>query len=156
MRFTNKNISRKAAAITVATSLTVFGGAGAAIAYWTTTGSGSGSASVGSDTPVVLSAPAISGLAPGSTAQTVNVSAANSSDTLEAVNAVSVVMSAGSLTDADLKTLGVTATVADNSAQAAPHASTVVGTVTVSIANSATVNQDQLKNLTINLAFTSN
>src|SRR5918912_849200 len=81
MRFTNKNVSRKAAAITVASALTIFGGAGAALAYWTTTGSGSGSSSVGTDAGVTLSAPATAQLAPG-TSDTVDITAHNGSASL--------------------------------------------------------------------------
>jgi hypothetical protein len=162
MRKINKNVSRKAAAVTVATALTVFGGAGAAIAYWTTTGSGSGSASVQAAAGnVTLSADAISGLAPGSAAVIKDISALNNTDTILAVNAVSVTVTGSSpldsdLTSAELAGLGVHATVVDNAANAAAHGSTVVGTVKVEIDNQDDNNQDALKGASLVLHFTSN
>ena len=163
MRLANKNVSRKAAAITVASALTIFGGAGAALAYWTTTGTGSGSSSVGTDAGVTLSAPATAQLAPG-TSDTVDITAHNGSASLLAVNTVSVtidghksaVNGGGVLTSTDLAALGVTAVVTDNSAQAAPNADTVVGTVKVAVANDPNVNQDDLKGASFVLHFTSN
>jgi hypothetical protein len=160
MRFANKNVSRKAAAITVASALTVFGSAGAALAYWTTTGTGSGSSSVGADAGVTLSAPATAQLTPG-TSDTVDITAHNGSASLLAVNTVSVTIdghqaNGSMLTSADLAALGVTAVVTNNLSQAVPNADTVVGTVKVAVANDANVNQDDLKGASFVLHFTSN
>jgi hypothetical protein len=156
MRFTNKSVSRKAAAITVASALTIFGGAGAALAYWTTTGAGSGSAAVASSNgTVVLSSAPISGLIPGGPSSTQDINAANTGSTDLAVGDVTVTMSAPGFNDAALRALGVSATVVDNTAVALHGATTKVGDVTVLVANDPDHSQDALKGLSITLTYAS-
>jgi hypothetical protein len=159
MRFTNK-FSRKAAAITVASALTVFGGAGAALAYWTTTGSGSGSAAVAqSNGTLVLSSAPISGVTPGSVTQVpLFVANANSSDLQVGTVTVHISSASGNgFTEAQLNALGVSVTSpAENVTSIHNTGATALPNNAVLTVTNAAFNQDALKGITIDFALTSN
>jgi hypothetical protein len=173
MRLANKNVSRKAAAITVASALTVFGGAGAALAYWTTTGSGSGNTTVATanGTLVLSSTDDAKLLAPGTAGRAVTVHAANASQTDLQVRQFTVKLSATGKTAAELDTLGVVLSgtgvsmdaghageyTIDQADVTVGHGSldTVVGGFQLSINDDPANSQDALKGLQINLALAS-
>ena len=159
MRFTNKNVSRKAAAIAVATALTVFGGAGAAIAYWTTTGSGTGSTTVSSaNGTVVLHGTIGSGvLAPG-TSRSVTFTADNAGASdlrvrtikLDSIN-VDSAHSSCVVTDFSMADVASDTTVVHGSSGQA-----VAGTGTLAFANDLVNSQDGCKGATLTLNLSSN
>lgn len=81
------NIRKKV--IGVGTALAMLGGAGAAYAWYSSTGSGTGSATVASSSPIELSSPPVSGLAPGGADVVVPVTIHNPGGGAELVNSVS-------------------------------------------------------------------
>ena len=160
MRFTNKNFSRKAAAITVATALTVFGGAGAAIAYWTTTGSGSGTATTGSVSAFNITSDAPTGLVPGDAAKPLNVVVTNPNNTNAYLTSVSASISASWSAQADSAKPACTAADFDLTANVpvgvdeTPGAHSVSG-FSIALKNLST-NQDNCRGVTVPVGYTSN
>jgi hypothetical protein len=156
MRFTNKNVSRKAAAITAATALTVFGGAGAAIAYWTTSGSGTGSASTGDVQAVTVTQTAVvSGLVPGGAPVALSGKFNNPNPgavTVASVSASVTGTSAGSsCTAADFDITGTGAAAGEI------PSGTGVGSwsgLSIALKDRSDVNQNGCKNATVNLSYT--
>jgi hypothetical protein len=149
----NKKIAAVAAgALVVAT-------AGAAYAYWTTSGSGSGSATTaGSNGTLVLDGVTVSGLTPGQT-QTMNVTATNNSSTTLAASSLTVSSVTSDQPDCLALVEGAKPTFVPNNPSSqvvvAPGGgSAAFGTVTVSLPNSSTLNQDVCKSatFTVNLA----
>ncbi|MFC7430335.1 MULTISPECIES: hypothetical protein [unclassified Agrococcus] len=138
-------------------------GAGAAVAYWTTTGSGTGSAATGSSQPVVVVQTSnVTNLRPGAAAQTLSGTFNNPSGGSQYVRTVTASISSvtvaagvtGTCTAADYTLAGATMTVNQNVA-----AGTGQGTwtgATIAFANDNARNQDACQGATVNLSYTSN
>lgn len=156
-KFTKKQyLAAGAAAVIIA------GGAGAAFAYWTTSGSGSGSATTGTSAALtVTQVGTISGLVPGGAAQPVDFTITNGKSTPQYVTSVSY--SIASIKKAD--NTDATGCSAADFTLVQPNAigqDLASGDTTFSPSGASlamrdlSTNQDGCKNVTVNLAFTSN
>lgn len=135
--------------------------AGGAFAYWTNTGSGTGSAATGSNSPItIVQTGSTTTLVPGGPASTLSGTFNNPNTSPVFVNQVTATLA--SVSGAGTGALGCT--VADYAlttptitigAEVSPDDSTTWSGIQVRLLNSGT-NQDDCKNATINLAYTSN
>jgi hypothetical protein len=152
----NKRRGIKVVALTAA--LVVAGGA--AFAWWTAGGSGTGSATTGDTTPLtVVQTSDVTGLAPGSTAQTLSGTFDNPNQGPVYVGTVTVSISSVS------KAVGAPSGTCDDtdytlSASAFTHNAEVVAAdtsawtgPTIAFNNKPTTNQDACKGATVNLAY---
>lgn len=135
--------------------------AGGAFAYWTTTGSGTGSAETGSNSPITIVQTGSSAtLQPGGASSTLSGTFTNPNTSPVFVNQVTATLdsvtgagtAAAGCTTADYALTTPTITIG---AEVSPDDSTTWSGIQVRMVNSAT-NQDDCKNATINLAYTSN
>lgn len=155
--------TKRAATIGAGAALCLLVG-GAAFAYWTTTGSGSGSAATGdvSAVTIVATSPTVSGLYPGGPAQAVSGNFNNPNPGSVYINQVTVTISAVSPSQSNTNLPACTAadfTVVQPGATAAQIPSgTGVGSWTgssIALKNTS-ANQDNCKNVSLTLSFTSN
>jgi hypothetical protein len=149
---------RKLLVAGVATAV-IAGGAGAALAYWSTTGTGAGSASTstGASDLDIEQTSTISGLAPGVAPQPISGTVANNASNKAYVNTVTVSIAsvtggAGSCDASDYTLANPTMSIG----QDVPSGGTVnFGGATLAFNDKAT-NQDGCKGATVNLAYASN
>jgi hypothetical protein len=157
----NRNTAKRILAIGL--PLVVIAATGIGYAYWTGTGSGSGSATAAGSVTAVTLAPtsAISGLVPGGST-TVPVTATNNNATTS-VSIATLVAGAVSSPDGPCNTVLGTATAGATASATSPGSAVIVppaggtapfGSVTITWANSATVNQDACKGKAISVALT--
>jgi hypothetical protein len=159
MQFTRK----RAAAVATGAALTFIVG-GVAFAYWSGTGTGTGSAGTGTVVGVTINATntPVAGLYPGGPAQNVSGNFDNTNSGTVFVNQVSVAVAPGWSKRADTTKPACTAddfTIVQPAATAHEIASgtgvDAWGPATIKMNNLAT-NQDNCKNVTVDLAFASN
>jgi hypothetical protein len=137
----------------------LLGGAGAAYAYWTNTGAGTGSAETGTNDPIVINQTSVIGdMAPGVAAQTLSGTFTNTND--GPVYVASVTVSIDSV-DGGPTCEATDYTIANGTmtVNAQVPAGTGVGSwtgATIAFNNKAGENQDDCKDATVNLAYTSN
>lgn len=146
---TKKN---KIAAVAASAALVAVSG-GAAYAYWSTTGSGSGSAAAQAGTDAVsISVTVEPGVAPG-TPKTITYTAANpnASDTQVTLGNPVVTTSADGCLPA-----WFSATAPSGATNVPANSTASLGTGTLTLNDSATVNQDACKNATITVTVGSN
>jgi hypothetical protein len=135
-------------------------GAGSAFAYWTNTGSGNGSGATGTNSAItVTQTSVVTALAPGAPAQALSGTFTNSNSTPVFVEQVSVSIAAGFSEQADSSKPACTAADFALVQPAATHAEVVTGTTwsggSIALINSA-ANQDNCKNVTVPLVYSSN
>ncbi|NYG07307.1 hypothetical protein BJ986_001794 [Phycicoccus badiiscoriae] len=154
---------KRAAAIATGAALTFIVG-GVAFAYWSTSGTGTGSATTGTVNPVKINATgtAVSGLYPGAPARNVSGNFDNPNAGTVYVNQVTVAVAPGWSKQADGTKAACTAadfTITQPSATAHEIASgtgvDAWGPATIAMNNLPT-NQDNCKNVTVDLVFSSN
>jgi hypothetical protein len=154
---------KRAAAVATGAALTFIVG-GVAFAYWSTSGAGTGSAATGSVDPVVINAtsPAVTGLYPGGPAQNVSGKFDNPNAGSVYINQVTVAVAPGWSKQADATkpactALDFTITPPAATAHEIVHGNGVSawGPATIAMNNAAT-NQDNCKNVTVDLVFSSN
>jgi hypothetical protein len=164
MRNSNaRNSKKRIAAVAIITLILVGGGGAVTYAYWTAGGTGNGTATTGSAanvTPVQTSS--VTGLAPGSAAQTLSGTFTNSNSVATQVNTVTV--SIASVTEAVGAPTGYTCSAADYTLTGAAmtvNALIPVGSgqgawsgATIAFKNSTTVLQDACKGATVNFTYT--
>jgi hypothetical protein len=172
MRKFNKKQKIAAAGVTVAVAIA---GAGAGYAYWSTTGTGSGGATTAADggkTVDIVSASSITGLAPGSPAQALDLKLRNTGTTSQSVGGVKVdilnISKDGTVTTActanDFTITQATAPVMDPvtgakgwvvPAKTATGAGTTIVTgATIAMKDDPARNQDGCKAVGLNLTYT--
>lgn len=147
--------SKKRFALIATTVAAVFVGGGIAVAYWTTTGSGTGTAATGDSSNVTITKTnAITGLYPGGPAQDIDLNINNSNASAQYVGVVTVTVddtTDAGCTDADF--IVTNGTINANVPSGATNAYPGTG---ASIAMDETgVNQDDCKDVTVNLSFSS-
>ena len=159
MKFTRK----RAAAVATGAALTLIVG-GVAFAYWTTSGAGTGSAATGDVNPVTIHATstAVTGLYPGGPAQNVSGNFDNPNDGKVFINQVSVAVDPAWSEQADATKPACGAddfTIVQPAVTAHEIASgtgvDAWGPATIKM-NNLTTNQDNCKNVTVDLVFASN
>ena len=135
--------------------------AGAAFAYWTNTGSGTGSATTGTNSPITIVQTGSSvTLQPGGASSTLSGTFDNPNTSPVFVNQVTATLasvsgagtSAAGCTTADYELETATITIG---AEVSANDTTPWSGIKVRLKNTA-FNQDDCKNATINLAYTSN
>ena len=135
-----------------------FAGAGAAYAYFTDSGTGSGSASTGTSTPYEVALDAPSGkLYPGGPAVTIGFTVTNKGSGNQYVSNAAPTFADGTGTawtpptgcDASWYTLGASITPAD----LAPNGTTT-GTITITLKDLTSTNQDACKNASVPVSVT--
>ena len=155
-----KNSKRKIAATIAITAILVGGGGAAAIAYWSAGGAGTGTATTGTSTAVTaVQTSTITGITPGSAAQTLTGNFTNTNASATYVTSVTASISsvvkaggapAGSCTSADYTLSGavmaVGATVPVGVAQGSWTGATLAF-------NNTAANQDGCKGATVNIAY---
>ena len=131
-------------------------GAGVAFAFWTGGGAGTGTATTGTSTAITVNQTStITGLAPGSPAQTLSGTFTNN-------NTAPVFVTSVSATVTGTSDPGCTATDYTIAGSAPVNAQVPVGTggswtgLTIAFNNKVGTNQDACKNATVNIAYTSN
>lgn len=159
-----KKISKKQKYIAVGSVAVVLAaGSGAAYAYWTNSGSGSGSAATGTNVAVVVNQTStVSGLYPGGPPATLSGNFDNGNAGAVYVAQVSVAVTAGwgpqadptkpACTSADFTLVQPTATDAEVSAGTAQGS---WGGASIALKDLGT-NQDNCKNVSVPLTYTSN
>jgi hypothetical protein len=158
----NFSRKKKVAALIVGLGVAAAGG-GLAYAYWSTSGSGTGSAGTGTGASslVITQTSVITGLAPGTPAQTITGMVQNNATNSAYVTSVTASISgvvkavgapAGTCTAADYTLSNATMNVATDVAAGA----TVNFTGATLAFNNTAVNQDGCKGATVNLAYASN
>ena len=164
MRKSNeRNSKKRVAAIAILTLILVGGGGAGAYAYWSTGGTGTGTATTGTTTNIsaVQTGPAITGIAPGSGAQTLSGNFNNTNSgpvyVTNVVASFTVTKSAsavaGSCDATDYTLTGATMAVG---AQVAAGSGTGAWTgATIAFNNKAT-NQDACKGATLNFTYAVN
>ena len=160
-------ISLKKKLAAAATVLTVLGGASVAVAYWTSTGTGSGSATAGTSSAWEVTTDAATGslLTPGGPTQTVAVHVKNNSSGAQGLaqvvarvaNADGTAWSSGTC-DADDFSVSGEAAGASHTITYSPVENVAAGatkddSVTITMINKTTVNQDDCKSVTVPLYF---
>jgi hypothetical protein len=155
-----KNSKRRIAATIAITAILVGGGGAAAIAYWSAGGAGTGSATTGTSTSITaVQTSTVSGITPGSAAQTLTGNFTNANSAATYVTSVTASISsvvkaggapAGSCTVADYTLSGavmaVGATIPVGTAQGSWTGATLAF-------NNTAANQDGCKGATVNLAY---
>ena len=159
-----KNSKRKVAATIAITAILIGGGGAAAFAYWSAGGSGTGSATTGSNSSITaIQTSTVTGLVPGSAAQTLTGNFNNSNSSPSYVT--SVVASISSVTKAVGAPSGTcdatdyTLTGATMSVAAEVPAGTSKGAwtgATIAFNDKSATNQDACKGATVNLAYAVN
>ncbi|WP_308932130.1 hypothetical protein [Arthrobacter sp. SLBN-112] len=146
---TKKN---KIAAVAMSAALVAVGG-GAAYAYWSTTGGGYGSGTAAASTsPVTINVTVDAGVAPGAP-QTITYTATNPNTSNTQVTLANPVVTTG--VDGCLPAwFTATAPTGTTNVPAGPTA-TALGTGTLTLVDSATVNQDACKGASITVTVTS-
>lgn len=150
---------RRILAAGIATAILV-GGAGAAYAYWTNSGSGTGSAATGTNVPITVNQTStVTAMGPGVSAQALSGDYTNSNAGQVYVASISV--SIGSITGggATCEATDYTITGSPITINAQVPAGTHVGSwsgATIAFNNKSNENQDDCKNATVNLVYTSN
>jgi hypothetical protein len=159
MRESNKGNKKRLLAAGIVTAI-LLGGAGAAYAYWTNQGAGTGSAETGTNEAIVINQTTVVGdLAPGVAAQTLSGNFTNTND--GPVYVASVTVSIDSITGggATCEATDYTLTNTTMTVNAQVPAGTGVGSwtgATIAFNNKVGENQDDCKNATVNLVYTSN
>jgi hypothetical protein len=157
-----KNMRKRAAAVATGAALALVAG-GVAYGYWTTSGAGTGSASTGNSQAIVINGPAsVTGLYPGASAAALAGNFDNSNPGNVYVAKVTVAIQSGWSSQGDAGKPACTAAdftltqPADVEAQI-PAGDGVGswGGASIALKNLAT-NQDNCKNVTVPLVFTSN
>lgn len=150
-----RGLGKKTVAIVVGIVIAVVG-AGVAFAFWTTGGSGTGTATTGTNATITVNQTStITGLAPGSPAQTLSGTFTNN-------NTAPVFVTSVSATVTGTSDPGCTATDYTIAGSAPVNAQVPVGTggswtgLTIAFNNKVGTNQDACKNATVNIAYTSN
>ena len=160
MQFTRK----RAAAVATGAALTFIVG-GVAFAYWSTSGSGTGSAATGNVVGVTIHAtsPAVTGLYPGGPAQDVSGDFDNPNAGTVYINQVSVAVAPGWSKRADALKPACTAADFDITQPSASAHEIASGTgvdawgpAKIALVNNPSANQDNCKNVTVDLVFASN
>ena len=155
------NLNRKAAIIAAGGVAVVALSATAAFAYWTTSGTGTGSAATGSTQAVtVAQVGSVTGLVPGGTAQAVDFKITNPSTTKQFVTSVSVAVKSGWSAQADSTKPACTAAdftlvqpTAINQDLASGDTTFSPSGASIALKDTA-LNQDNCKNVSVDLAFT--
>lgn len=159
-----KKLSKKQKYIAAGSAAIVLAaGSGAAYAYWTNTGSGSGTASTGTNTAIVVNQTStVTGLYPGGTPATLSGNFDNSNAGPVYVAQVSVAVTSGWFSQTDLSKPKCTAAdftlvqpTATNAEVPAGNAQGAWGGGSIALNDSAT-NQDNCKNVSVSLTYTSN
>jgi hypothetical protein len=163
MRNTNaRNSKKRIAAIAIITLVLVGGGGAATYAYWSAGGTGTGTATTGTSVAITaIQTSTVTGLAPGSAAQTLSGNFTNTNS--GPVYVTSVTASIASVT----KAVGAPAGTCDATDYALSNATMAVGAqvpsgsaqgswtgATIAFVNKAAALQDACKGATVNLAYT--
>jgi hypothetical protein len=156
------NLNRKAAIVAAGGVAVVALSATAAFAYWTTSGSGTGTAATGKDSGVAITQDgSITNLVLDGTA-TVNFTVTNSAANPQYVSSVSVVVDPKWSAQANLNLPACTAsdfslgTVTWKSQDLAANGGHDSGSVSLTLVDNPAANQDNCKNATVKLLFSSN
>jgi len=151
MRITHK---RRFAAVAATTAAVLVGG-GIAVAYWTTTGTGTGTATTGNSSTVTVTPDNVpAGLYPGGPAQDIDFSISNSNASAQYITTVAVAVTGTS--DANCDADNFTVTQPTMGVSVPSGGASYLGSATgATIAMDETgVNQDDCKDVTVNLSYT--
>ena len=153
-----RSISKKSVAITAA--VFTIAGSGVALAYWTQSGSGTGSAATGTTKALTITGTSPTGLVPGDAAKDVVLTISNPGDAPVKVQGVTIAIASTFSEQADADKPACTAsdfTVVSPLAPADEIAAGATATVTGSIKlNNTAANQDNCKDVTVPLVFSTN
>ncbi|TQJ33545.1 hypothetical protein [Arthrobacter sp. SLBN-122] len=145
---------KKIAAVAASAALVAVGG-GAAYAYWSTTGSGNGSAAASSGTsPITINVTVDQGVAPGGPAKTITYTATNPNTSSTPVTLADPVVTTS---NAECLPAWFSATAPTGTTTVAGKAvGTALGTGTLTLNDSATVDQSACKGALITVTVGSN
>jgi hypothetical protein len=161
---TMRKFSKKQYLAAGATAALIVGGAGVAFAYWTNSGSGTGSASTGTNTSITVNqTSSVAGLYPGGPAAGLSGNFTNTNSSKVFVHSVTVAIQTGwssnavdasqpACTAADF-TLGQPGLV---DAEVAPGTGGSWSGGSIALNDNPTANQDNCKNVSVPLVYSSN
>jgi hypothetical protein len=156
---TDNTNSRRGKRIGILTTILLLVGGGLAFAYWTNSGSGTGSAATGDNDPItIVQTSTVSAMGPGVAPQALSGTFNNPNPGPVYVASVSVsidsISGGGPTCDADDYT--ITGSPMTINAQVSADDTTPWSGASIAFNNKANENQDDCKNATVNLAYTSN